>query len=198
MATGRNRRTFGAVSKWEGAGVQQRRKAGRGQGSGSEGYKPPPLSPGCCSSAQPAHTCHAHTHPQHTSQDSAGAGRGANPQPPLLPEAPAHSATSRRLLRPTEGLPGPQSPLGRRAGLPSLQGPPCIHYPEGPGAAPRSLCGRGCTGPRPGLLSSPQALPGAGAASCPSAHCSQATGPPDHPAPAAEAGSRGGEGGQTC
>ena len=214
MATGRNCRTFGAISKWEGAGVQQRMEAGRGQGSGSEGYRPPPLSPGCCSSAQPAHTCHARTHLSHTHSHSTpprialelcgGANPGA-PQPPLLPEAPAHSATSRQLSR----------PQANRGPAWTSVSPRAVHWaPESAGTALRPPSGgsglrsRGCTplslwrglhGAKPGLLSSPQALQGAGLRPVrPSAHCSQATGPPDHPAPTAEAGSRGGEGGQTC
>lgn len=141
MPTGRNRRTFGAVSKWEGAGVQQRREAGGGQGSGSEGYKPPPLSPGCCSSAQPAHTCHARAHLQHTSQDSTGAGWGANPgapQPPLLPEAPAHSATSRRLSRPRANRGPAWTSVSPRAARWALESAGTALHPPSGGSGLRS------------------------------------------------------------
>lgn len=120
--------TCGVISKWGcgGAEVRKERAGGCGQGSGREGRKPPPLSPGCSlSPTRPSHTCtctHTHTHTRHTCvcpgstacTGSTGAWGGKprvvmDPQPHLPPPStgPGSPAVGQQC---TGGLPGPRSP----------------------------------------------------------------------------------------
>lgn len=214
LPTGRNRRTFGAVSKWEGAGVQQRREAGRGAGVWQRGLQAPSsvsrlllVSPARTHLSR-THTCHARTHLQLTSQDSTGAGRrepwgpSATPSPrspsPLSHQPPALPSPGRQRACPDLSLPAGGA-LGSRVCRDRLASTIRRVGFTVPGPHPiLSVAGvHGATARPPVFPSGPAWGGGCVLSVCPLFPGHQGlTAPP--PLQRRGAGEPGGEGGQTC